>query len=52
MIADVRSEQIQGDVSGLIADWPEYATMRRVEDYENLFGDELSVPIIYEPSSP
>lgn len=49
MIPDVRSEQTQSDVSGLIADWREYAAIRRVEDYENLFGDELSVPIIYEP---
>jgi hypothetical protein len=49
VIPDVRSEPIQADVSSPIAYWREYAAMRRLEDYENLFGDELSVPIIYEP---
>jgi hypothetical protein len=49
VIQDFSRDVIQADVTGLISDWREYAAMRRVEDYENLFGDELSVPIIYEP---
>lgn len=30
--------------------WREYAALPRLTDYDGLVGEELSVPIIYEPA--
>lgn len=49
MIQATSRDGNQVDVIGPSADWREYAAIPRVEDYDNIFGDELSVPIIYEP---
>ncbi len=37
------------DFAKLITDWHEYAAMRRFSDRDAFFGDELSVPILYDP---
>ena len=37
------------DHAGPLVNWREYAAIPRLGDYDSLVGDELSVPIIYEP---
>ena len=37
------------DLVGPLVNWREYAAIPRFGDYDDLVGDEPSVPIIYEP---
>ena len=37
------------DFGALFTDRHEHASLQRLADYDDLFGDELSVPIIYDP---
>lgn len=41
------TEGVEGAAS--LVKWLEYADIPRFGDYDDLVGDELSVPIIYEP---
>jgi len=50
MIQGSKSSDVEGaEGAGSLVTWREYAGIPRFEDYDDLVGDELSVPIIYEP---
>ncbi|MDD5302189.1 MAG: hypothetical protein PHS14_03695 [Elusimicrobia bacterium] len=50
MIQDFRAADKDGaGLARLVVDWREYSAIERLGDWDNLSGDEFSIPIIYEP---
>ena len=43
------TDKIELDFARLLTDWREYAAMQNLGAFDDVFGDELSVPILYEP---
>ena len=50
MVQEFRAgDEHGGGFTEPVRDWHAYASIARFGDWDNLTGDELSVPIIYEP---